>query len=105
MLHTVFSMLRNIDRIILNPIQAAGLLAISGQIIASHQKVADHTMESSGSHDSSSSGSKTTSPEHTSSGSGSPSNSTGTTDHNVESKSEKKPLDATDFSVKAVIAN
>lgn len=84
---------------------AAGLLAISGQIIASHQKVADHTMESSGSHDSSSSGSKTTSPEHTSSGSGSPSNSTGTTDHNVESKSDKKPLDATDFSVKAVIAN
>ena len=75
-------------------------MAISGQIIASHQK---ESLESSGgSHDSSSSGSKTTSPEHTSSGSGSPSNST---ESQMETqKAEKKALDATDFSVKAVIA-
>ena len=80
-------------------------MAISGQIIASHQK---DTLESSaGSHDSSSSGSKTTSPEHTSSGSGSPSNSTESQMETTTTttKTEKKPLDATDFSVKAVIAN
>ena len=74
-----------------NIFQAAGLLAISGQIISNQKDSTGLNSENStNSSNESSSSSKTTSPEHPSSQS---------------NLVEKKTIDASDFSVKAVIAN
>ena len=71
--------------------KAAGLLAISGQIISTQKDSTGLASENStNSSNESSSSSKTTSPEHPSSQS---------------NHVEKKTIDASDFSVKAVIAN